>query len=264
MNTKKVDGSILCLSDTIKIQPVLDGRGTICELALVVGRTGRWLSDGPLDASAEALRKAGRTLQASGCLAPLTMDHQLNVHSDLRLPEQLCRDLRIVKVTNNLLSKTGAGRAHLPIYPTAKIICNLPLSDRLLEGADLFRQYHDLRVSLRMRLLPCSTGGVLTPFGAFRAVGVRASIPAGIHHLHKQQEHFFSLLGQASRKGLGMLACDIQNMEDFNWLRKQPNVLFQGDVLYPSLSLEYVQQWLTGAEVDWRKFQLGGNPPQKR
>ncbi|MNX43623.1 hypothetical protein D3C86_740790 [compost metagenome] len=258
MNAKNSEESFLCLSDSVKIQPVMDARGAVCEMALVGGGMERIFGDRPHDAAAEALRKAGRVFQASGCLVPLTMDHQLNVCSEIRLPEQLCQDLRIATVANDLLPQTGPGCTRLPIYPSAKVIYNVPLSGRLLDGADLFRHYHDFRVSLRIRLLPCNAGGAPTPFGVIRAVGVRIGIPAGIHHLHKLQERFFNLLGQASRKGLGMLVSDIQSMEDFNWLRMQPGVLFQGEVLSTALSLEYVQQWLTGAETDWRKFQLGG------
>lgn len=249
---------VSCLSDTLKVQPVMDARGAICEMALVGGGTERAATDRPRDACGRALRNAGQVFRASGCLAPLTINHPLDVHSDIRLPEQLCQDFGIATVAKDLLARASPGLACSPtIYPSARVIYNVPLSNRLVEGADLLRQYFEFRPALRIRLLPCNEQESSTPFGVIRAVGVRVGIPSGIHHHPKLQDRFFSLLGQASRKGLRMLASGIHDIEDFNWLRMQPDVLFQGEVLSIALSLDYIQQWLTGQESDWRTFRLG-------
>lgn len=258
MNAVNSVESASLLSEPLRIQPVLDAKGTVRELALVGG----WMKRPPTclthEASADALRRAGRAFRATGCMAQLTMDHPLNVYSDIRLPEQLCQDLRIAEVSGDLLRENGQNPARsLPIYPCAKVTYNVPLSDRLAEGASLFHLYHELRPALRVRLLPCTQSGESMPFGTLRATGIRVGIPEGIHRLRVLQERFFSLLGQASRHGLRVLACDIRSIEDFNWLRAQPDVLFQGEVLSIALSFDYVQEWLATAGTGWRAFQLG-------
>lgn len=247
-----------CLSETLKVQPVMDAGGVICEMALVAGEEGGDANGFSRDASAMALRKAGAVFRASGCLVPLTLDHPLDVCSEMPLAEQLCLDLKIATVAKDLLPAASPHRGgNLSVYPSAMVVYNVPLSSRLVDGADLFRPYHEFRPALRIRLLPCNGEGAPAPFGLIRAVGIRVGIPAGIYQNHKLQDRFFSLLGQASRKGLRVLASDIKSIEDFNWLRLQPDVLFQGDVLSTALSLEYIQQWLTGLETDWRTFQMG-------
>ncbi|MFD4836603.1 hypothetical protein ACFWP0_03790 [Achromobacter sp. NPDC058515] len=258
MNVTKSEGSALHLSDSLRIQPVMDASGAICEMALVGDSLKRLSNDHTHGVSAVALREAGRVFQASGCLAPLTMDHQLDVHTDIGLPEQLCQDLRIAAVGVDLLPATSPEHdAATPIYPSAKVIYNVPLSDRLVDGADVFRHYREFKPALRIRLLPSTLDGAPTRLGTIRAVGVRVDIPTGISQAHTLQERFFSLLGQASRKGLRVLAGNIKDIDDFNWLRMQPDVLFQGEVLSIALSLEYIREWLTGAGSGWRTFQLG-------
>ena len=257
MNAINLVESASLLSEPLKIQPVLDAKGVVREMALVGGWTNRTPHFITNEASADALRRAGRVFRAAGCMAPLTMDHPLNVNSDIRLPEQLCQDLRIGAVEGDLLRETTPEDRSLPIYPCAKVTYSVPLSDRLAEGSSLFHLYNELRPALRVRLLPCSQAGESMPFGTLRATGIRVGIPEGINRQRGLQERFFSLLGQASRQGLRVLACDIRGIEDFNWLRAQPDVLFQGEVLSIALSLEYVQEWLTAAGSGWRAFQLG-------
>ncbi|EHK65434.1 hypothetical protein [Achromobacter arsenitoxydans] len=246
------------LSEPLRIQPVLDATGAVREMALVGG----WMNRAPTGltnhASADALRMAGSMFRAAGCMAPLTMDHQLDVYSEVRLPEQLCHDLRIGAVEGDLLHEiSNESDRTLPIYPCAKVIYNVPLSDRLVEGASLFQLYREFRPALRVRLLPSSASGEDMQFGAIRGVGIRVAVPDGISRNRTLQERFFCLLGHASRKGLKVLACDITVIEDFNWLRAQPDVLFQGEALSIALSIEYVQDWISGAGSDWRAFHLG-------
>ncbi len=258
MNAFNLVESASLLSEPLRIQPVLDAKGAVRELALVGGWMNRTPTHLTHQASADALRRAGRVLRAAGCVAPLTMDHQLNVYSDLHLPEQLCQDLGIGEVAGDLLRDTMQEQdKSLPIYPCAKVTYNVPLSDRLAEGTSLFHLYHEFRPALRVRLLPCTRGGESMPFGTLRATGIRVAIPEGIYRLRGVQERFFSLLGQASRHGLRVLACDIRSIEDFDWLRAQPDVLFQSEVLSIALSLEYMHDWLMVAGADWRAFQLG-------
>ena len=227
-------------------------------MALVGGWTNGQPDSLTCEASADALRRAGRIFRASGNETPLTMDHQLDVFSDISLPEQLCRDLR--------LGRTAGDEVHelipehdqdIPIYPCTKIIYNVPLSDRLLDGASLFQFYRALHPALRVHLAPLSRGGDPAPYWAIQVVGIRVAIPQGISRVHQIQEHLFSLLGQASRKRLKVLACNIDNIEDFAWLRTLPDVLFQGGVLSIPLSLGYVQDWLAEAGSAWSNFHLG-------
>lgn len=258
MNVANLEGTAGQFSDTLRIQPVMDASGAIREMALVgpvaQGAWGRPVHDD----SADSLREAGRVFQASGCLAPLTLDHALNVHTSMGLPEQLCQDLRIAVVGADLLSIPAPDRpAGTPIYPSARVIYNVPLSERLLDGATVFQQYREFQPALRIRLLPSTRDDGPNSTGTIQAVGMRFDIPAGIGQGHTLQERFFSLLGQASRKGLGVLANNIRDIDDFNWLRMQPDVLFQGSALSIALSLAYVQEWLTGAGPEWRTFQLG-------
>ncbi len=242
----------------VRLQPILDASGAVCEMALA----GEWMNRFPGDAShaasSAALRTAGRMFQESGSLAPLTLDHPLDVHSEIGLAEQLCGDLRIATVGGDLLPDARQiGERPQPIYPSARVVFNLPLSSRLADGAEVFRRYADFRAKLRVRLLPCTRDGAATPFGVLRAVGFRVDIPAGISQANTLQEQFFSLLGQASRKGVKVLASKIRNIEDFNWLRPQPDLRFQGDVLSTALSLCYIRHWLSGPGADWRAFRLG-------
>lgn len=258
MNAINLVESATLLSEPLRIQPVLDATGAVREMALVGGWMNRTPTGLTYEASADALRRAGRVFRAAGCMAPLTMDHPLNVYSDVRLSEQLCHDLRIGAVAGDLLHETSQEHDRkLPIYPCAKVIYNVPLSDRLVEGASLFHLYREFDPALRIRLLPCSTSGEAMQFGAIRGVGIRVAPPDGISRSRVLQERFFSLLGQASRKGLKVLACGITAIEDFNWLRAQPDVIFQGEVLSIALSLEYVQDWIKGAGSEWRAFHLG-------
>ncbi len=259
MNAINLVESASLLSEPLRIQPVLDANGTVHELALVGG----WMTRPPTclthEASADALRRAGRLFQAAGCVAPLTMDHQLDVYSDIRLPEQLCQDLRIGEVAGDLLREADPEHDESPcIYPCAKVTYNVPLSDRLAEGASLFHLYPELRPALRVRLVSATQAGECLPFGTLRATGLRIGIPVGICRVRMLQERFFSLLGQAARQRLRVLACDISDIDDFNWLRAQPDILFQGEILSIALSLEYVQEWLTMAGPDWQAFQVGG------
>ncbi|MDR7948517.1 hypothetical protein [Achromobacter aegrifaciens] len=247
-----------CPGSSLKIQPILDASGAICEMALA----GDWMSRLPMEAShaaaASALRAAGDILQESGSLALLSMDHPLNVYTGRSLAEQLCLDLRIAQVGGNLLSDERLVRERpQPIYPSARVVFNVPLSSRIAEGAEFFRRYGDFKATLRVRLLPCSRHGAPTPFGVLRAVGLRVDIPAGISQANAWQEQFFSLLGHASRRGVKVLACRIRTIEDFNWLRLQPDLRFQGDVLSTALSLCYVRHWLSGPGTDWRAFRMG-------
>lgn len=235
----------------------MDARGAICEMALVGVGENPAPSDSAHGYSAEALRQAGRVFLASGCLAPLTMDHPLDVGSQLPLPEQLCRDFRITAVGRDLLPEAGPNEAGAPIYPSAKVVYNVPLSDRLINGAHMLSRYQEFRPALRVRLLPYSQDGARSPFGALRAAGLRVEVPAGIGRMPALQERFFSLLGQSSRQGLRMLAGGIKGIEDFDWLRMQPDVLFQGEVLSIALSLDYIQEWLAVAGACWRRFRLG-------
>ncbi len=241
-------------SEPLRIQPVLDAKGIVREMALVGGQNRHIPAILADVASADALRRAGRVFRTAGCMATLSMDHLLNVNSDIPLPQQLCEDLRIGAVAGDQLREIPQ-EAHpsLPIYPCARVTYNVPLSDRLVQGATLFHSYQELRPALRVRLLPCSHAS----FGTLRATGLRVGIPEGICSRRPLQERFFSLLGQASRQGLKVLAQDIRRIEDFNWLRAQPNVLFQGEALSIALSLQYVQEWLTSAGSSWREFQMG-------
>ncbi len=224
--------------------------------------TGGWMSRLPMDAShaaaASALLVACRIFRESGGRALLTMDHALDVHSEIGLAEQLCRDLRIVKVGDDLLvDPRQAPQRPRPIYPSARVVFNVPLSSRLADGAEVFRRYADFRARLRVFLMPCTRDGARTPFGVLRAVGLRVDIPANISQANTLQEQFFGLLGQASRKGIKVLASKIRNIEDFNWLRLQPDLRFQGDVLSIALSPCYIRHWLSGPGTDWRAFRMG-------
>jgi len=254
MNAINQAESASLVSEPLRIQPVLDAKGVVREMALVGGRSGHIPALLANAASADALRRAGRVFRAAGCLATLSMDHPLNVNADILLPQQLCQDLRIGAVAGDQLRETPQ-EAHpsQPIYPCAKVTYNVPLSDRLAQGATLFNGYQELRPALRVRLLPSPQ----VPFGTLRAIGLRVGIPEGICTRRPLQERFFSLLGQASRQGLKVLAQDIRRIDDFNWLRAQPDVLFQGEALSIALSLQYVQEWLTSAGPGWRAFQLG-------
>lgn len=258
MNVANLEGTAAQFSDTLRIQPVMDARGAICEMALV-DPAGKGASGRPAhDASAHALRGAARVFQASGCLAPLTIDHPLDVRSPMGLPEQLCHDLRIAMVGVDLLAVADPDQqTNAPVYPSARVIYNVPLSERLVDGAAVFQQFREFQPALRIRLLPSSRDGTPISAGTIRAIGLRVDIPAGISRVHTLQERFFSLLGQASRKGLRVLVNNIRDIDDFNWLRMQPDVLFQGSVLSIALSLAYVQQWLTGAGPEWQTFRLG-------
>lgn len=258
MNVNDRTEATPCPGSSLKIQPILDASGAVCEMALA----GDWMIRQPTGAShaaaAFALRAACRILQESGSLAPLTMDHPLNVHAGRGLAEQLCLDLRIAEVGSNLLPDGPLLRERpQPIYPSVRVVFNIPLSSRVAEGAEFFRRYGDFKATLRVRLLPCSRAGAPTPFGVLRAVGLRVDIPAGISQVDALQEQFFSLLGHASRKGVKVLASRIRTIEDFNWLRLQPDLRFQGDVLSTALSLCYVRHWLSGAGADWRAFRMG-------
>ncbi|CAO3929617.1 MAG: hypothetical protein ACTHKN_17305 [Achromobacter mucicolens] len=254
MNAINLAESATLVSEPLRIQPVLDAKGVVREMALVGGQS--WHGPALLAnaASADALRRAGRVFRAAGCMAPLSIDHPLNVNSDILLPRQLCEDLRIGAVAGDQLRETPQeSHPSLPIYPCGKVTYNVPLSDRLAHGAALFHGYQELRPALRVRLLPSAQAS----FGTLRATGLRVGIPEGICTRRPLQERFFSLLGQASRQGLKVLAQDIRRIEDFNWLRAQPDVLFQGEALSIALSLQYVQDWLTSAGSNWREFQLG-------
>jgi len=254
MNAINQAESASLVSEPLRIQPVLDAKGVVREMALVGGHsrlTPPLLANA---ASADALRRAGRIFRAAGCMATLSMDHPLNVHSDILLPQQLCQDLRIGAVAGDQLHDT-LQEAHLsqPIYPCAKVTYNVPLSDRLVQDTTHFHSYQELQPVLRVRLLPSAQ----VPFGTLRATGLRVGIPEGICTSRPLQERFFSLLGQASRQGLKVLAQDIRRIDDFNWLRAQPDVLFQGEALSIALSLQYVQAWLASAGSTWRAFQMG-------
>lgn len=254
MNAINQAESASLVSEPLRIQPVLDAKGVVREMALIGGHSR--LSPALLAnaASADALRRAGRIFRTTGCMATLSMDHPLNVNSDILLPLQLCQDLRIGAVAGDQLRETQQEAHPSPlIYPCAKVTYNVPLSERLAPGATLFNSYQELRPALRVRLLPSAQ----VPFGTLRATGLRVGIPEGICTRRPLQERFFSLLGQASRQGLKVLAQDIRRIDDFNWLRAQPNVLFQGEVLSIALSLQYVQEWLTSAGTNWRAFQMG-------
>jgi hypothetical protein len=258
MNVNDRTEATPCPGSSLKIQPILDASGAVCEMALA----GDWMSRLPTGAShaaaASALRAAGRILQESGSQALLTMDHPLNVHAGRGLAEQLCLDLRIAQVGSNLLPDERLAREKpQPIYPSVRVVFNVPLSSRVAEGVEFFRRYGDFKAALRVRLLPCSRDGAPTPFGILRAVGLRVDIPAGISQANALQEQFFSLLGHASRKGVKVLASKIRTIEDFNWLRLQPDLRFQGDVLSTALSLCYVRHWLSGPGADWRAFRMG-------
>ncbi|HEY9273760.1 hypothetical protein [Achromobacter sp.] len=242
----------------VRLQPILDASGAVCEMALAGDWMGRLPASASLAASASALQAAGRILLESGSLARLTMDHPLNVHAEAGLAEQLCRDLRIAKVGSDLLPDACLVRERpQPIYPSARVVFNVPLSSRLAEGAEVFRRHGEFKAALRVRLMPCSRDGAPTPFGVLRAVGLRLDIPAGISQTFALQEQFFSLLGHASRMGVKVLASKIRTIEDFNWLRPQPDLRFQGDVLSTALSLCYIRHWLSGPGADWRAFRLG-------
>jgi len=136
MNAINQAESASLVSEPLRIQPVLDAKGVVREMALVGGHsrlTSALLANA---ASADALRRAGRIFRAAGCMATLSMDHPLNVHSDILLPQQLCQDLRIGAVAGDQLRDTlQEAQLSQPIYPCAKVTYNVPLSDRLAQGA---------------------------------------------------------------------------------------------------------------------------------
>ncbi len=254
MNAINLAESASLLSKPLRIQPVLDASGGVREMALVGGLSPQSPAILAHAGAADALRRAGQMLRAAGCVATLSVDHPLNVNADLLLSEQLCQDLGIGAVAGDLLCELPQDEhPNLPIHPCARVTFNVPISARLAHGSALFQGYPEFRPALRVRLLPSAQ----TPFGTLHATGLQVGIPEGIYCRQPLQERFFSLLGQASRQGLKVLAQDLNRIEDFNWLRAQPDVLFQGDALSIALSLEYVQEWLTSAGPGWHAFRLG-------
>jgi hypothetical protein len=254
MNAINLAESASLLSKPLRIQPVLDASGSVREMALVGGSNRQSPAILTNAGSADALRRAGQMFRAAGCMATLSMDHPLNVNAELLLAEQLCQELRIGAVAGDLLCELPQDEhPGQPIYPCAKVTFNVPLSARLAHASALFHGYQEFRPALRVQVRPSAQ----TPFGTVQATGLQIGIPEGIYSRQPLQERFFSLLGQASRQGLKVLAQDINRIEDFNWLRAQPDVLFQGDALSIALSLEYVQEWLTSAGSGWHAFRLG-------
>ena len=189
MNAINQAESASLVSEPLRIQPVLDAKGVVREMALVGGHSRLTPALLANAASADALRRAGRIFRAAGCMATLSMDHPLNVHSDILLSQQLCQDLRIGAVAGDQLRDTQQ-EAHLsqPIYPCAKVTYNVPLSDRLSQGATLFHNYQELQPALRVRLLPSAQ----VSFGTLRATGLRVGIPEGICTRRPLQEHVCS------------------------------------------------------------------------
>lgn len=242
----------------------MNATGAACEMAIV----GEWGNDSTVgaahEAAAEALGATVQVFQTSGQHLPLTMDHQLHSCTGFDMAEQLCQELRIGIEGVDLRFDAGQyNDRKLFTYPSASLTFNVPLNNRLAYGAEVFDRYEDFRVALRVRLMPSITGRKSTPFGVLHAIGLRVDVPTGISEINTLQERFFCLLGHASRKGFTVLASDIRAIEDFDWLRAQPDLLFQGDVLSIALSLEYIQQWLAVTGPGWRTFRLGDSNPAR-
>lgn len=236
----------------------MDGSGVVQELAIVGKTTLPPLAATELASVPVTLLTVGDFFTSSGGLIPLTIDHELDVNVESEIAEQLCLDLGILAVGTELHAISEAAKALSfgpAIYPAANVVFNVPLNPRMKGRTQVLLRFSYFNPALRVCLGPHFIGQATPPRERIRVVGLRINCPPGIAEIPMVQDLFFCLLGHAARLGLSVLINEVDAIEDFNWLRHQPNLLFQGDALSIPLSLEYVEKWLE-AESCWQDFRL--------
>lgn len=233
---------------SLRFQPVFTGQGQVHEYAVVDRPTpsAGGLSD--IGAQRARLRAAVAFAARSGVALDLSFEHALAASHDADLAQRLCTDLDIGLVQDQLRIGPPASRERLQ-WPARCLTFRLPLLLRLVPQAHLLTYYAEFAPGLRAQLLGASGG-------ALRGSGLTLKIPRGLGADRALQRRLCALAGRAADAGLEVFADDIQDINDFVWLRRLPGLLFRGPALSAPLSGPCLGSWLRADGGAWRSFQV--------
>lgn len=240
----------------LRFQPVFTAQGQVHEYA-VLGRRRPSLWSGLLSSGDGAGLRAGVAFfKRFNAPIELSFEHALNVNAAGCLAERLCVELGIGLVNQAIWVNKQA--CHDDIAPltvaASRVTFAVPISGRLSKRADVLARYPDFLPRLRVRLVPCVTNGVASPYGLLRAEGLQVKVPAGLSEDRPLQGRFFTLMERAWSANLQVVASGVDDIRDFAWMRLHSSLLFRGAAMSAPLSPECLDAWLQADSGAWRSF----------
>lgn len=239
----------------LRFQPVFSAQGQVHEYA-VLGRSRASLWSGQTPAGpAAGLRAAVAFFNKFDTPIELSFEHPLDVNACGCLGERLCAELGLGLIDDAIwVNKQVCHDDIAPLtVPASSITFTVPLSVRLSKHTDLLVRHPDFHPRLRTRLVPIAHAAA-SAHALLRAEGLQVEIPPGLFESRSMQGRFFTLMERARSANLQVVACGVDDIRDFAWMRAHSPLLFRGTAMSRPLSPECLDAWLQADSTEWRSF----------